>query len=99
VTLPRKVVIDQNPVSLAVAPGASAVFYVGATGSVRKGDSDFQYQWRKDGVAISGANSSSYQVAAAVPGSAADAGSGGKYDVVVSNEVNTVTSLPATLTV
>ena len=51
------------------------------------------YQWYKDGVAISGATSSSYTIKSV---KASDAG---KYTVTVSNSVGSVTSDAATLTV
>lgn len=51
------------------------------------------YQWRKDGINISGAISETYNIPTVV---SSDAGS---YDVVVSNACGSVTSAPATITV
>ncbi len=80
--------ITTQPVSLAVDLGASATFSAAATGS-----GTLSYQWYKDNVAISGATSSSYTVAAVA---ASDAGS---YYVTVTNSVGTVASATALLTV
>src|SRR4029453_6211410 len=52
------------------------------------------YQWRRNGVAISGATSSSYVLD---PTALSD--SGAQFTVVVSNAAGTVTSAVATLTV
>ena len=78
----------------------AAATLVVATGSSLK------YQWRKNNIAlvegangITGTTSATLTLAAADPGSDTDAGSAGRYDVVVSNSVNNLTSLPATLTV
>jgi len=68
--------------------GANVTFTVTASGTPAP-----TYQWRKDGVAISGATDASYRIASAVT---SDAGS---YDVVVTNPVSSVTSNAATLTV
>ena len=69
--------------------GETATFSVTATGTA-----PLQYQWRKNGVNISGATSSSYTTPPAV---AADNGS--PFSVVVSNGGGSVTSHSATLTV
>ena len=80
-------VITSQPQSQTVTAGATATFSVLATGS------GLTYQWRKDGVAISGANASSYSI------SGAQASNAGSYTVVVSNTAGSVTSSAATLTV
>jgi autotransporter-associated beta strand protein len=79
--------ITQQPVSLTVNQGMSATFAVSATGISPT------YQWRKAGVAISGATASSYTIASA---QAADTAT---YDVVITDQTGTVTSVPVTLTV
>ena len=71
-----------------VSLGGSAGFSVGLSSSA-----GCTFQWYKDNVAISGANSSSYYIANAY---ASDAG---VYKVVVTNPVGSVTSASATLTV
>jgi trimeric autotransporter adhesin len=79
-------VISGQPASQAVCAGSAATFTVAATGGC------LNYQWRKNGIDIAGATSSTYTIAAAT---AANAGS---YDVVISNFCSTV-SVAATLTV
>lgn len=80
--------ITTQPVSDTVTAGANVTFSVVATGTPAP-----TYQWRKGGVAISGATSSTY-VLNSVQSSAA-----GSYDVVVTNTVGSVTSSAATLIV
>jgi hypothetical protein len=82
------------------APGAAVSFTVGASGT------SLQYQWRKNGVpleegvnGVSGTRSATLSIGSVDPGSDTDLGSAGRYDVVVSNTVNSVASLPATLSV
>ena len=79
--------IDTQPAPQTVTEGQSATFTVAASGTTPG------YQWKKDGADISGANSSSYTIAAT---SSADTG---VYSVVVSNSAGNVTSGNATLTV
>ena len=67
-----------------------ATFSVTASGT-----SPLTYQWRRNGVAISGATSSSYVLD---PTSAAS-DNGAQYSVVVSNIAGNITSATATLTV
>jgi hypothetical protein len=81
--------IITQPVSLTVEVGQTATFSVTATGAPT-----LTYQWFKNGVAISGATSSSYTTPPAVLGD-----SGSIFTVTVSNMVGTVTSNGATLTV
>ena len=71
-----------------VSPGESASFSVGLSSSA-----GCTFQWYKDNVAISGANSSTFYISSAY---ASDAG---VYKVVVTNPVGSVTSSSATLTV
>jgi uncharacterized protein GlcG (DUF336 family) len=79
--------ITTQPVSQVVCEGAAANFSVTATGS------GLTYQWRKGGVAIAGATSSAYTIAATTQ---ADAGS---YDVVVGSSCGSTTSSQVSLTV
>ena len=81
--------IITNPASLTVEVGQTATFSVTATGA-----GTLTYQWYENGVAISGATSSSYTTPPAVLGD-----SGSVFTVTVSNAIGTVTSLGATLTV
>jgi hypothetical protein len=71
-----------------VSLGQAASFSVGLSASA-----GCTFQWYKNNVAISGANSSSYYIANAY---ASDAGD---YKVVIMNPVGSVTSASATLTV
>jgi hypothetical protein len=80
--------IVTGPVSQTVAPGGTAIFTVGATGTA-----PLSYQWRKDGASISGASSASLRLAGV---QTADAGS---YTVLVWNAMASATSAPAVLTV
>jgi gliding motility-associated-like protein len=80
-------VIAAQPQSLTRCAGTSATFSVTATGS------NLAYQWRKNGTAIGGANSSSYTIASVAAGDA------GNYSVIVSGDCGNVTSTNASLTV
>jgi hypothetical protein len=80
--------IATQPTSAIVNAGSAVSFTVSANGS-----SPLAYQWRKDGVAISGATASAYAIGSAQP---ADAGA---YSVTVSNSAGSVTSVTATLAV
>ena len=80
--------VTTQPADQTVITGASASFSVSATGT-----SPLGYQWKKDGIAISGATSSTYKIAAT---SLTDSA---MYAVVVSNSAGTATSSNATLTV
>lgn len=81
-------VITNQPQSTSVSEGSQASFSVTATGT-----QPITYQWRKNGVNISGAMSATYTISSVVP---ADAGN---YSVVASNSAGTVTSNNAALTV
>jgi hypothetical protein len=81
--------ITTQPSSQTVTAGQAATFTVAATGTA-----PLSYQWRKNGVAISGATSSIYTTSATT-----SSDSGTQFTVLVSNTVGSVTSNPATLTV
>jgi len=81
--------ITTQPTSQTVTAGQAATFTVAATGTA-----PLSYQWRKNGVAISGATSSIYTTSATT-----SSDSGTQFTVLVSNTVGSVTSNPATLTV
>jgi Immunoglobulin domain len=86
---PLAPIIITQPISQTVTAGQTATFSVTATGT-----GPLVYQWFVNGVAISGANSSTYTTQATTPSQ-----SGSVYTVTVSNSVGSVTSNPATLTV
>ncbi len=81
-------VISMQPVPQSVAAGGSATLAVVASGTA-----PLAYQWRKEGVAISGATSSTLALNGVTSVSA------GSYSVIVSNSAGSVTSTAATLTV
>jgi hypothetical protein len=81
--------ITTQPVSLTVTEPAAATFSVVATG-----DAPLSYQWRKNGIDIFGATSSSYTFS---PTDVTD--NGAQFTVFVSNAAGDVTSDAATLTV
>ena len=81
--------ITTQPTGQTVTAGQAATFTVAATGTA-----PLSYQWRKNGVAISGATSSIYTTSATT-----SSDSGTQFTVLVSNTVGSVTSNPATLTV
>lgn len=82
--------ITQNPQSQIGVVGGSVTFTVTATGT---GTPVLTYQWRMNGVPISGATSTSLTLNGLATTSA------GTYDVVVANWAGTATSQPATLTI
>lgn len=81
--------ITTQPATVAKNVGASATFSVVATGG-----GTLTYQWKRDGVAIPGARSESYTIAATV---AAD--DGARFEVDVGNGISTLASSSATLSV
>lgn len=83
--------ITLQPVSRTTAVGATAIFTVQADGLPAP-----TFQWRKDGVAITGNSSASTATLALNAIMATDAGS---YDVIVTNGLGFVQSSAATLTV
>jgi hypothetical protein len=80
-------VITTQPSSQTVDANTSVTFTVVASGA------PFTYQWKFNGVAITGATNQSYTIAAVSPSNA------GNYTVVVKNSSGPVTSSPAALTV
>lgn len=80
--------ITEQPEDITVTEGDTATFSVTATGS------NLTYQWQLNGVDISGATSSSYTTPALTVGD-----SGNEYTVVITNELGSVTSDPAVVTV
>ncbi len=81
--------ITTQPVSQTVTPGQTATFSVAASGTA-----PMSYQWQKNGTAISGATSSSYQTPAATLSD-----NGSQFTVVISNAAGPVTSSSGTLAV
>src|SRR5580698_5039356 len=86
---PLAPLIISQPGNQTVTVGQTATFSVAATGT-----GPLTYQWYVNGVAISGANSSTYTTPPTTSGQ-----SGSVYTVTVSNSVGSVTSSGATLTV
>ncbi len=80
--------VTTQPASLSVSAGNDAAFAIAA-----RGTEALSYQWRKDGVPITGANSPVLRLPAV------SAGQAGAYNVTVSNAAGTAVSDPATLTV
>ncbi len=81
--------ITTQPASVTAVAGSTAQFAV-----VAGGTGPFAYQWRRNGVTVSGATAASYTTAAL---SSAD--NGGSYTVVISNAGGSVTSSAAVLSV
>lgn len=80
--------ISSQPQSMSATAGQTASFT-----AVAAGTAPFTYQWKKNGVTISGATTATLSLASIQTTDAAD------YTVVVTNSVGTVTSAAATLTV
>lgn len=83
------IVIQQQPQTQTINVGATASFSISASG----GNGALRYQWYRDGQAISGANSPTYQVSNV---QSSDAGS---YSASVTDGLSTNNSLSALLTV
>jgi hypothetical protein len=81
--------ITVQPANQTVTAGQTATFFVAATGTA-----PLAYQWKKNSVAINGANASSYTTPAT-----ASSDNGAQFTVVVSNAAGSATSSGATLTV
>jgi len=84
---PAAPVFLTQPADRSIGPGESVTFTAEASGVPPP-----TYQWRKDGLAIPGANERTYTIPAPT---AADAGA---YDVVASNAAGSTPSAKATLT-
>jgi len=80
--------ITSQPAPVLVNAGQPVTLSVGASGLPAP-----SYQWRKDGVAISGATSSTFSI------TSSKTGDSGTYSVVVSNTAGSVTSNDARVTV
>ena len=85
---PSAPTITSQPSGKSINVGASLTLTVTASGT-----SPVTYQWKKDGVSILGATSSTYTITSA---QITDSGS---YSVVASNQIGSATSDAATLTV
>ncbi|MGB4786353.1 MAG: DUF4082 domain-containing protein [Candidatus Acidiferrum sp.] len=81
--------ITAQPVSQTVTVGQTATFSVAAAGTA-----PLTYQWKKNSVAISGANSPSYTTTATT-----SSDNGAQFTAAISNAMGTVSSNAATLTV
>jgi len=80
--------ITAEPAGATVTTGQTATFTVAATGR-----GPLNYQWQKNGAAISGATASSYVTPATT-----SSDNGAQFTVVVSNGTGSITSNAATLT-
>ena len=81
--------ITSQPANRSVTAGQTATFTVAASGTA-----PLSYQWQKNGVAISGANSTSYTTPATTTND-----NGSTFQVMVSNSVGSTPSASATLMV
>ena len=81
-------VIVTQPTAQTATAGQGATFSVTASSTL-----PLNYQWRKDGAAITGATSATLTLSNLLSGDA------GAYSVAISNSAGTTTSNPATLTV
>ncbi len=79
--------ISAQPNGATLCPGSAFAVSVTAAGS------GLSYQWRKDGVNIGGAISSSYSIASVIAGNA------GSYDVIIAGTCGSLPSTAALLTV
>src|SRR6267378_414890 len=81
--------ITTQPASQTVTAGQTATFSVATTGTA-----PLTYQWKKNNLTISGANSSGYTTTATT-----SSDNTAQFTVTISNTAGTITSNPATLTV
>ncbi len=83
------VAFTSEPIDQQALAGYNATFTASVTGTL-----PIYYQWQRDEVNISGANGPSYTVFTPMP-----ADNGARFRVIVTNEVTSITSSNATLTV
>jgi hypothetical protein len=81
--------ITTQPTSTVVAVGQAATFTAAASGTP-----PLNYQWSKNGAAISGATNTSYTTPPTVQGD-----DGSTFTMTATNAINSATSMPATLKV
>jgi len=81
--------ISTQPVSQSVGSGQTATFVVKASGSA-----PLSYQWKKNGISISGASSESYTTPVTTM-----ADNGAQFTVTIKNSLGSITSNAATLSV
>jgi beta-galactosidase len=81
--------VTAQPMSQTVTEGQPAVFSVSASGTA-----PLNYQWTKNGAAISGATGATYTTPASTPSD-----QGAQFSVTISNSAGSTTSSAATLTV
>jgi len=86
--------IDTQPASLTNGAGTTAAFTVYAVGS-----GPLSYQWRKDGANLADGGNVSGTATGSLSLSNVLGGDAGRYSVVISNALGSVTSAAATLTV
>lgn len=91
---PAAPTISGQPASKSVSTGGNASFTVTAAGTA-----PLSYQWRKGGAALPEGGAVTGTTTATLLFTGATAANGGDYDVVVANDLGSVTSNPATLTV
>lgn len=80
-TVNPKTTISAQPKSQTICSGSPVTFTISATGF-----GTLNYQWRKNGITIIGANTAAYTIASCSPGDA------GTYDVVVTAGCGSITS-------
>lgn len=78
-------IITRQPISQAVSDGTAVTLEVAALGA-----GQLNYQWRSNMVALAGANGTTLTVAGTLADSAC-------YDVIITNSLGSITSLPAAL--
>ncbi len=88
-TSPLAPSITTQPANQTIFAGQTATFSI-----IANGTSPLSYQWQKNGIGISGANSASYTTPAETTSN-----NGALFSVIVSNSAGTFTSNNATLTV
>lgn len=86
--VPAAPIVTTQPSSKEVTAGTAALLTVETIGTA-----PFTYQWAKDGINLGGATSATYTIASVTPTDA------GRYTVVVTNSLGSVTSAGASLTV